>query len=273
MKVGERGVEVDDKLRTSVKRSTRRVTWRAVLFTHSAGYEAARAVRNMFLPGSGGGDYLVPWCTFTDPARARRAHRGAGARRARRRRGAGLVAGSLALRPGAGRLRGRRRDQDRHREGPHRRRACARPERRRADRRARPGDPPQAQAHGPREPGARLSDDRDRDPADRRRGRLRVGAALLPARPIPGVFPWFRAGRARGPGGWRATKPALLRMSRDQRVPLPRFDVSKRQPATTMYACPAFAYTVIHLPGPASPQLMNGPDAIGELTRPAAASA
>jgi pyruvate/2-oxoglutarate dehydrogenase complex dihydrolipoamide dehydrogenase (E3) component len=37
------------------------------LFTHSAGYEAARAVRNMFLPGSSGGSYLVPWCTFTDP--------------------------------------------------------------------------------------------------------------------------------------------------------------------------------------------------------------
>ena len=37
------------------------------LFTHSAGYEAARAIRNMFLPGSSGGDYLVPWCTFTDP--------------------------------------------------------------------------------------------------------------------------------------------------------------------------------------------------------------
>ena len=37
------------------------------LFTHSAGYEAARAVRNMFLPGSSGGSFLVPWCTFTDP--------------------------------------------------------------------------------------------------------------------------------------------------------------------------------------------------------------
>ena len=36
-------------------------------FTHAAGYEAARAVRNMFFPGSSKGAYLVPWCTFTDP--------------------------------------------------------------------------------------------------------------------------------------------------------------------------------------------------------------
>jgi pyruvate/2-oxoglutarate dehydrogenase complex dihydrolipoamide dehydrogenase (E3) component len=68
VRVGERGVEVDDKLRTSVKTiyAAGDVAGRW-LFTHSAGYEAARAVRNMFLPGSGGGDYVVPWCTFTDP--------------------------------------------------------------------------------------------------------------------------------------------------------------------------------------------------------------
>ncbi|MEJ7797514.1 MAG: FAD-dependent oxidoreductase [Solirubrobacteraceae bacterium] len=68
VKVGRRGVEVDDRLRTSVKSiyAAGDVAGRW-LFTHSAGYEAARAVRNMFLPGSSGGSFLVPWCTFTDP--------------------------------------------------------------------------------------------------------------------------------------------------------------------------------------------------------------
>jgi pyruvate/2-oxoglutarate dehydrogenase complex dihydrolipoamide dehydrogenase (E3) component len=68
VKVGGHGVVVDDKLRTSVKTiyAAGDVTGR-LLFTHAAGYEAARAVRNMFLPGSSGGAYLVPWCTFTDP--------------------------------------------------------------------------------------------------------------------------------------------------------------------------------------------------------------
>ncbi len=68
VKVRRRGVEVDDKLRTSVKTiyAAGDVAGRW-LFTHSAGYEAARAVRNMFLPGSNGGSFLVPWCTFTDP--------------------------------------------------------------------------------------------------------------------------------------------------------------------------------------------------------------
>jgi pyruvate/2-oxoglutarate dehydrogenase complex dihydrolipoamide dehydrogenase (E3) component len=37
------------------------------LFTHSAAYEAVRAVRNMFFPARAKGDYAVPWCTFTDP--------------------------------------------------------------------------------------------------------------------------------------------------------------------------------------------------------------
>ena len=68
VKVGRRGVEVDERLRTSVKSiyAAGDVAGR-YLFTHSAGYEAARAVRNMFLPGTSGGAYLVPWCTFTDP--------------------------------------------------------------------------------------------------------------------------------------------------------------------------------------------------------------
>ena len=68
VKVGRRGVEVDDRLRTTVKSvyAAGDVAGRW-LFTHSAGYEAARAVRNMFLPGSSGGSFIVPWCTFTDP--------------------------------------------------------------------------------------------------------------------------------------------------------------------------------------------------------------
>ena len=37
------------------------------LFTHSAGYEAANAIRNMFFPGSTKATDFVPWCTFTDP--------------------------------------------------------------------------------------------------------------------------------------------------------------------------------------------------------------
>jgi pyruvate/2-oxoglutarate dehydrogenase complex dihydrolipoamide dehydrogenase (E3) component len=68
VRVGPRGVEVDERMRTSVRSiyAAGDVAGRH-LFTHSAGYEAARAVRNMFLPASSGAPYLVPWCTFTDP--------------------------------------------------------------------------------------------------------------------------------------------------------------------------------------------------------------
>ena len=68
VRVGPRGVEVDRALRTSVKSvyAAGDVAGRH-LFTHSAGYEAARAVRNMFFPGASKGSYGVPWCTFTDP--------------------------------------------------------------------------------------------------------------------------------------------------------------------------------------------------------------
>ena len=37
------------------------------LFTHMAGYEGVRAVRDMFFPGKGKVTDFVPWCTFTDP--------------------------------------------------------------------------------------------------------------------------------------------------------------------------------------------------------------
>ena len=68
VEVGERGVVVDDRLRSSVKSvyAAGDVAGR-FLFTHSAGYEASRAIRNMFFPGSSKHAYLVPWCTFTDP--------------------------------------------------------------------------------------------------------------------------------------------------------------------------------------------------------------
>jgi pyruvate/2-oxoglutarate dehydrogenase complex dihydrolipoamide dehydrogenase (E3) component len=90
VKVGPRGVEVDDRLRTSVKSiyAAGDVAGR-FQFTHSAGYEAARAVRNMFLPGSGGGSLLVPWCTFTDPELA---HAGVTEAEARAQHGDGDVA-------------------------------------------------------------------------------------------------------------------------------------------------------------------------------------
>jgi pyruvate/2-oxoglutarate dehydrogenase complex dihydrolipoamide dehydrogenase (E3) component len=68
IEVGRRGVVTDDRLRTSVSSiyAAGDVAGR-FLFTHSAGYEGVRAVRNMFFPGTSKGDYRVPWCTFTDP--------------------------------------------------------------------------------------------------------------------------------------------------------------------------------------------------------------
>ncbi len=62
------GVAVDGGYRTAV-RSIYAVGDLAgrYLFTHSAGYEAARAVRNMFLLGRARRSFTVPWTTFTDP--------------------------------------------------------------------------------------------------------------------------------------------------------------------------------------------------------------
>ena len=68
VETGPRGVVVDATLRSSVKSifAAGDVAGR-FLFTHSAGYEAAAAVRTMFFPGSGDAPDAVPWCTFTDP--------------------------------------------------------------------------------------------------------------------------------------------------------------------------------------------------------------
>lgn len=68
IEVGPAGVVVDERRRTRVRSvyAAGDLAGRH-LFTHSAGYEAARAIRNMFLPGGRGSDFLVPWATFTDP--------------------------------------------------------------------------------------------------------------------------------------------------------------------------------------------------------------
>ena len=87
--VGPKGVIVDDRLRTGVK-----TVWAAgdvagrFLFTHSAGYEAVRAVRNAFFPGSSSDAFAVPWTTFTDPELA---HVGLTGAQARERHGEDCV--------------------------------------------------------------------------------------------------------------------------------------------------------------------------------------
>ena len=84
VQTGPKGVVVDASLRSSVKSiyAAGDLAGR-FLFTHSAGYEAATAVRNMFFPGSSDAPDFVPWCTYTDPelahaglteAQAREAH-------------------------------------------------------------------------------------------------------------------------------------------------------------------------------------------------------
>lgn len=83
--VGPKGIVVDDHLRTG-----RRGVWAAgdvtggPLFTHAAGFDAARAVRNLAFPGSSGPADEVPWTTFTDPELA---HVGLTAAQARERHG------------------------------------------------------------------------------------------------------------------------------------------------------------------------------------------
>jgi pyruvate/2-oxoglutarate dehydrogenase complex dihydrolipoamide dehydrogenase (E3) component len=66
--VGPRGVVIDRRSRTTVP-SIYAVgdLGGRFLFTHMAGYEGVRAVRDMFFPGKGKVTDLVPWCTFSDP--------------------------------------------------------------------------------------------------------------------------------------------------------------------------------------------------------------
>jgi pyruvate/2-oxoglutarate dehydrogenase complex dihydrolipoamide dehydrogenase (E3) component len=65
---GPRGIEVDERGRTSVRSvyAAGDVAGR-FLFTHSAAWEAVRAVRDAFFPGKGTVGTIIPWCTFTDP--------------------------------------------------------------------------------------------------------------------------------------------------------------------------------------------------------------
>jgi pyruvate/2-oxoglutarate dehydrogenase complex dihydrolipoamide dehydrogenase (E3) component len=68
IEIGPRGIAADLRQRTSVSNiyAAGDVAGRW-LYTHSAAYEAVRAVRNMFFPGRSRGGYDVPWCVFTDP--------------------------------------------------------------------------------------------------------------------------------------------------------------------------------------------------------------
>jgi len=85
IEVTPRGVRIDDRSRTSVP-SIYAVGDLAGRhrFTHSAASEGVKAVRDMFFPGKGRFDALVPWATFTDPELA---HAGLTVAEARERHG------------------------------------------------------------------------------------------------------------------------------------------------------------------------------------------
>jgi len=89
VEVAAKGIVVDERLRTSVRSiyATGDVAGR-FRFTHSAAYETATAVRNMFFPWYQKAPILVPWCTFTDPELA---HVGVTAAEARERHSEGRV--------------------------------------------------------------------------------------------------------------------------------------------------------------------------------------
>ena len=68
IEVTERGIQVDDRGRTAVRPvyAAGDAAGRRYL-TNSAGYEALRAVRDMFFPGKGNVDSAIPSCVFSDP--------------------------------------------------------------------------------------------------------------------------------------------------------------------------------------------------------------
>jgi len=69
IKIGKRGIEVNDRLQTSVKNiyAAGDVIGH-YLFTHVAAFQAKKIVRNIFFPFSSKIDYsVVPWTTFCDP--------------------------------------------------------------------------------------------------------------------------------------------------------------------------------------------------------------
>lgn len=88
--VGPDGVEVDGRNRTLVPNVY--VVGDAAKgrpnFTHTAAHDAVVAVRDMFFPGTGNPEHVVPWCTFTEPELA---HVGLTAAEARERYGDGNV--------------------------------------------------------------------------------------------------------------------------------------------------------------------------------------
>ena len=73
VRIGDRGIEVNEKLQTSVKNiyAAGDVIGH-YLFTHVAAFQAQQIIRNIFFPGSTSIDYaVVPWTTFCDPEVAR----------------------------------------------------------------------------------------------------------------------------------------------------------------------------------------------------------
>jgi len=69
VKTGQRGIEVNKRLQTSVKNMYAAGDVIAhYLFTHVAAFQAKKIVRNLFFPFSSKIDYsVVPWTTFCDP--------------------------------------------------------------------------------------------------------------------------------------------------------------------------------------------------------------
>jgi pyruvate/2-oxoglutarate dehydrogenase complex dihydrolipoamide dehydrogenase (E3) component len=73
VKYTDKGIPVDDELRTSIGHIyAAGDVLGGYEFSHFAGWQAFQAVRNALLPGSASGrSDLVPWVTFTDPEIAR----------------------------------------------------------------------------------------------------------------------------------------------------------------------------------------------------------